>query len=313
QEHADSNGKSEETLKEPSVSSEGGKQGGETNGKNGATGGNGKPSKKPWFFTTPFWTDGKRVALSLIFDFLLLIATSVYTLFASKQWQTMRDQVGIMQGTLEEQRRSGRESTNQIWQAIGNLNWSARSSDLEQKATESGIKGSQRQSKLALDASIDASRLDERPWVIGSSFTLSKELDSADIPITKITVANVGKTPALDMVPTSEPYIWNESISPLGPLEEPKTKSTSLGVLAPGQTGVSFSTNPWLAPEYLFPAYKDGGSRYYVRAKVTYTDVNRLEHWTTICAYHIMGHPLTEFTYCSSGNDVDRNDKKIEK
>jgi hypothetical protein len=45
-------------------------QGKNGNNGNGHTGGNEPPPGQPWFWTTPFWSEGKRIALSLIFDFL---------------------------------------------------------------------------------------------------------------------------------------------------------------------------------------------------------------------------------------------------
>ena len=45
--------------------------------------------------------------------------TRRYTIYAGGQLQVMRD-------TLAEMKRIGQSATEQIWQAIGNINWLAR-------------------------------------------------------------------------------------------------------------------------------------------------------------------------------------------
>ncbi len=63
-------------------------------------------------------------------------------------------QLGVMRGTLDEMKRGGVAATDQAWQAIGNINWLARTMD-----------GSLQQAQRALDASIEISRTDQRAWV----------------------------------------------------------------------------------------------------------------------------------------------------
>jgi hypothetical protein len=70
------------------------------NSENNQGGSNSQPPiKKTWLWTSPFWSEGKRVALSLIFDFLLLAATVTYTIYASRQWKVMGKQLGEMQAS----------------------------------------------------------------------------------------------------------------------------------------------------------------------------------------------------------------------
>ena len=45
-------------------------------------------------------------------------------------------QLGVMRGTLSEMKTSGETSTQQMWSAINNLNWMARSVDWSQKTTQ---------------------------------------------------------------------------------------------------------------------------------------------------------------------------------
>lgn len=239
-------------------------------------------------------------------EITILGLTIVIVLIYRGQLKKMTDQLTVMQGTLEEQKRSGQQTTDQVWRAIDNLNWAARSMDWSQKSAQSGIEASENQSKQSLDVAIANSRLDERPWVIGNGFKLDHEPNGIDIPHITIDLLNTGKTPALDMIPISKPYIWNISSTPL-PMLEAVSSAKSIGILAPGQTGLSFDTNDWKTTDSVLAAYNAQISLYYVRAKISYTDVNHAPHWTTICVFHEKGKPLNQFSFCSEGNEVDRN------
>ena len=63
-------------------------------------------------------------------------------------------QLWVMHQTLTEMKRSGEQSTEQAWSAVGNINWMARSMDLSQKEAQD-----------SLQATIDSFHLDQRAWV----------------------------------------------------------------------------------------------------------------------------------------------------
>jgi hypothetical protein len=170
--------------------------------------------------------------------------------------------------------------------------------------TEIARQTSDANARSALDTSIASSHLDERPWIVGDGFAMSSEPQEGQMPTVKITMRNTGKTPALDLIPHSQASIWDHCAS----LDESKIlPPKSIGVLAPGQTGMSFKADSLPYIEKSVNEYNAGLSRYCVRAKIHYTDVNGTEHWTTLCIYHTHGRPLAEFDYCSEGNDLDRN------
>jgi hypothetical protein len=60
---------------------------------------------------------------------IIAIATVAYTFVAGFQ-------LIVMRGTLSEMKTSGEQSTQQMWSAISNLNWIARSVDWSQKTTQ---------------------------------------------------------------------------------------------------------------------------------------------------------------------------------
>ena len=69
-----------------------------------------------------------------------LVIASVAAIFNCLQWIAMRE-------TLDEIKTSGNTSANQLWQAIGNMNWMARTAD-----------GSLHEASRSLDESIEASK-----------------------------------------------------------------------------------------------------------------------------------------------------------
>jgi hypothetical protein len=181
------------------------------------------------------------------------------------------------------------------------------------KSSEKSIKASQDSAQRALDVSIAASRLDERPWVVGNVFQLSNEPENGKMGDVTISVMNTGKTPALDLIPISKPYIWPITmLLPELDISE-VTKAKSIGVLAPGHVGTGFTSDTLPDKQAALDAYNSGLNYYYVRARIDYSDVNGAKHWTTLCVYHIKGRPLTEFNYCPDGNDVDRNQATAKK
>lgn len=163
--------------------------------------------------------------------------------------------------------------------------------------------------KRALDASITASQLDQRPGIVGDGFILSGEPEDGRLSTVKIGVKNTGKTPALSMIPYSQPSIANQC-APLDESNLPAPKG--IGILAPGQTGMSFTTDalPYIGgPAHSGPAdvYIKGSDIYCVRVKIIYSDASQNTHWTRLCIYHIHGEGLNQFHYCRDGNDVDKN------
>ena len=153
--------------------------------------------------------------LLVLLTAVIAVSNGCYSCYARKQFV-------IMYGTLAEMKRSGEQSTDQIWRAIENLNWMARSADSSQKSTQTAVENSDRQnkksiaavleagaktdeiSKLALKASIEASQLDQRAWVGMLTQGLSTKATvigdyGLDINAIVLPLVNSGRTPALNM------------------------------------------------------------------------------------------------------------------
>jgi hypothetical protein len=110
-------------------------------------------------------------------------------------------QLSVMRGTLAEMKRSGEQSTEQVWSAILNLNWMARSADWSQKEVQRGIEASGKQSRDQLSFAQTQLAISERPWIAASAqrtrFYWDRTPDGAMLDFKyKITIENFGNLPA---------------------------------------------------------------------------------------------------------------------
>ncbi len=120
---------------------------------------------------------------------IIMVATIAYVIIAGFQ-------LSAMQGTLAEMKRSGEQSTAQMWSAISNINWMARSMDWSQKTTQKGIQASDRQSRDALQAAINQFRSEQRAWVGVSPVNLTHPIQDSPIRGISFYTENSGRTPA---------------------------------------------------------------------------------------------------------------------
>jgi hypothetical protein len=141
----------------------------------------------------------------------ITLATIAYAIIAGRQLISINKQIAIMQGTLDEAKRGGEQSTRQMWSAIDNINWMARSMDWNQKSTKQAM--DDEVAKLNLQATElsesvqQASRLAaaterananvvvaDRPW-IGGHIEVTN-FDVGKIPTIAAVFTNSGKRPA---------------------------------------------------------------------------------------------------------------------
>lgn len=145
----------------------------------------------------------------------IAVATIVYAVVAVFQLDAMHSTLGVM-------KTSSDESSRQMWSAIDNMNWMARSMDWSQKTTKRGIEASTQQSQMSLQASIDQFNLAQRPW-IGISASITKfdwgHLPTGDLTLDidyKIAVENFGTLPA------SQVYLfYDDNPIPVLPKRDP--------------------------------------------------------------------------------------------
>lgn len=184
---------------------------------------------------------------------------------------------------------------------------SANAISAQQQIAQTALTKSQENAQQALDVTVNASHLDQRPWVYPAKFGLSNEPDDKNPQFTvTISLINGGKTIALDLIPAMKPFVWGGE-PPLTDFSKEPVTYVTRGVLPPGIPEDITSAPLAIAPGH-FSAYKDKRTQAYIHARILYRDSFKtsLQHWTTVCAYHTYGEPLTTFHYCDKGNDVDR-------
>lgn len=150
---------------------------------------------------------------------------------------------------------------------------------------------------------------DQRPWVFITTTTLSSEPEEGKEITVRIAVLNTGKSPAMNLSNQIIPMI-GDGDPPMLLLQAPTTAVSRI-VIQPGlgPTEVFFTSPPWVIPKESIGAYIKKTSMLYVEAKVFYSDIFGKQHWTTFCAFHQHGLPLTEWRFCSRGNEVDTEEK----
>jgi hypothetical protein len=245
---------------------------------------------------------------------------AAYTVAAFQQLEAIKGQLEVMQGTLEETTRAGQQATDQTWRAIGNLNWLARSMDWSQKQAQQAMETSDRRSREALNASIAASRLDERAWV-STENTFVDQFDSKKLFKGRIQIFNRGKTPARRVQ-----FITAYMLSPTfidGPSPD-QVKATDVfegqGIIGPqgGQILVADGTsrgriksiNPTLRQaSEIYDQIRGNTFFFYVFGRIKYYDISDRMHVTKYCFFlHDISDsdpPNWQLGSCNAYNEMD--------
>jgi hypothetical protein len=225
---------------------------------------------------------------------LIMVATIAYAFIAGFQLSAMR-------GTLAEMKRSGEQSTAQMWSAINNINWMARSMDLSQKTSQQGIQAGERENGNTLKATIDNFHKDQRAWVT----VVGVSIDPIEVgmPAYGHAIAfNAGKTVAKRVIGHWHMLFFPAPVDVLPPTEKP-TEPESVGILVPtGRYDSKFNVNKKGATE-LDKTRITGDWYTYIWGEITYIDIFKNPHRTLFCSYRqgITG----DFNQCSFHNDAD--------
>lgn len=166
------------------------------------------------------------------------------------------------------------------------------------KAMEDSVAKSQ----SALDASIEASRNDQRAWFGIKEITLANPLAPGKPVQISIMGLNTGRTPALDLYATEVR---------VGPSETDRSRDFVIHmpdreVVAPNNTDVFYATVTY--SDDSIRAIMAETIRIYVRGELKYRDVFGRSHTTMFCAYYPTNGPLSavgHFFNCKTGNSMN--------
>lgn len=178
---------------------------------------------------------------------------------------------------------------------------------------KSALDANQKQTKRALDSSIDIARRDQRAWVGPIEVQPPDQtVDNRRVYVavgarTNITilVTNSGKTPGTMVSRTSA------STQPRGQQFRanytPPVDVDSLAVILPSQRYTPVVTiprvdaNPWTQPQV--DALMAGDLILYAYGIIGYLDVFKIPHYTIFCMF--LNRNLTAFSACSTYNHAD--------
>lgn len=151
----------------------------------------------------------------------------------------------------------------------------------------------------------EASHLDQRPWVLPRMFKLSAEPEVDKQFTVEIFETNTGRTPGLDVAPQSQVgLLYNCNMLPaMKEISDIKSR----GMMPTGQVDASFTSEP--SPNITEPmlrSYNNGVTKVFVQGLLRYTDAFHQAHWTRFRVFHEHGTALNVWSYCETGNDVDR-------
>ncbi len=249
---------------------------------------------------------------------IIALATGIYAVIAGFQLWTMRD-------TLTQMKTAGDQSSLQIWKAIDNMNWLARSADLSQKSTEQSV-----------DDNRKSVAEDRRPWVgfVGSSCGECKSeiRDNSQglklgqfFRMKQLTglIVNSGRTPAFKMEVFSSipmyrlatdrvPTVESVKAEALGQIESMKKRGfdiswampKTIGVMAPSSTRtITFTDGVELGRE--FTADRSKLRVLYIVGRITYFgEDRRTKHVTDFCLKNETWSDGDSFVFCPTGNDM---------
>jgi len=243
---------------------------------------------------------------TVIFTGLLFVTSGV------SDWLLLR-QVSINRESSDAAKDAAKSAQDAVLVAQGQLIQSLNAADASDTNSQTAMTSSEKQSVSALNASRDALRLEQRPWVVASTFELAAEpITGNSVSVTTYAV-NTGRTPAIDVTTRTSLSISNV-VPPFPNLPLPEHVNYR-GIIAPSPsiTDRTYSFKhedpPITIPDRFVQPYKDQRFTIYIYAVIRYRDVFKIPHWTAICAMHKFGQSLSEFNNCPYGNELDQNQK----
>ena len=255
---------------------------------------------------------------------VIALVTALYMCFAALQWWTMRNQLAEMHGTGVQTDKliaaANAISGHQKQMVDDNKTNLAQNEAAIEKALKENrdelakllgenhkaLEANRVQGQSSLDASINASRLDQRAW-IGVKATSVTAVEGQPFSA-KVEVTNTGKTPALDAHGFTNA---EELVVGVGKLTSEATWANNV------EAGVTWSRATIYPGGTIFGSVKDSGvlthdglalvtkgtHRIYVRVVYGYDDIFGRPHKIRYCG--VLSKDLTTLEQCDSGNYAD--------
>ena len=242
---------------------------------------------------------------NIVCTFLIMLATIAYAAIAGFQLVAMNGQLREMRESVEEAKRSGQQATDQMWKAVGNINWMARSMDWSQKTSQHAIESSEQQNKKTLQATIDQFRQDQRAWVGVTDVSMKDPVLAGRKFVWIGYIANSGKTPSLETKILA--YYTTGSGKTLPAFTYPPAKEPQgIMIIQPGSkfslNGHEREDDPVLTQTQI-DALKNQTTRMYIYGQIEYRDVSNHHHTTHWCVW--LESDLANTHPCDTYNDAN--------
>lgn len=245
------------------------------------------------------------------FEKLSLIINGVLALIGIGALIVYNGQLNVMRGQLEEMRRSGLSATDQMWQAIGNINWLARSMEGSMRQSRESLSATLKQGKVALDTSIAIAHSEQRAWIVTRTPS-SPASFAAKGPITfPVSFVNIGKTPAANVEESVRVQLIQSGKEPSFSYEPGTSMSFRSGDLVPNdeishEIPARANRDPIILTLDEVSRLLDGSEYAAFYGDVTYEDISG-PHWMRFCRELYKGptdmwYPKKCYAYNSSGD-----------
>jgi hypothetical protein len=246
-------------------------------------------TKKKKSITTQLREQRIHVMVTLIFDFLLFLATTTYATFSYLQWRTMNEQLGLIRyqtGLMTRQSEIAPHQSNALDQQAKTMS----------KQTQVMSKQSEILSKQLI--------FGERAWVTAKD-AYHNEFKTGEQPQAVVAIINAGNTPARNLTIYGNIQWRDKPIpTPMIFLPLPSTgQEPSFSVIAPNEgMNISFSDIPVLTDDIIKLA-REQKIHLYVWGKIDYDDIFGKHHKTEFC--FVDRFYARVFATCSNNNTIE--------
>jgi hypothetical protein len=215
------------------------------------------------------------------FEVISLVVNGCLAIIAVVALSIYSGQLEVMQGTLTEMKRSGQVATDQMWQAISNLNWEATS--IQQTANAAATMSEQ---------SVASARMEQRAWLT-AKLPESPIIDGQPFK-QRIELYNYGKSPMFnvhgDVVTVAVSENWKPRFGySHGTFIDsnfvlPNEPAPAFSTLVHEGVAPAASPAPVVISPELHAKIRSGAYVIVTYGKIGYDDIFAQHHWLTFCA-----------------------------
>lgn len=203
-------------------------------------------------------------------------------------WWVTWEQLGILKGQLSEMITGGTQ-TEKVITAMNRL-----AGSMEESA---------KQSKTALDYTIEKSKLDQRAWLTIKAAKVRPIIAIGNAPTVAIELHNSGHTPAVETSLDQRVGVFADKL-PDGPMPFKRRDYRRIGIVGPDSSMVNSFTLSDSLTETTMTSLKSRKASIFTYGTATYFDIFKVQHHLNFC--FILGDiTKDDLSPCVKWNDTD--------